>query len=64
MVKNTIANTAYHFHLHKDYNDVAETIIICEQQMIIHVVHRDDDDCLIIRRNLTIMWRPKTDCKT
>ena len=26
MVKNTIANTAFHFHLHKDYNDVAETI--------------------------------------
>jgi len=63
MVKNTIANTAYHFHLHEDYDDVAETIKICEQ-MIIHAVRTNDDDCLIIRKNLTIMSRPKTDCKT
>ena len=26
MVKNTIANTAYHFYLHENYDDVAETI--------------------------------------
>jgi len=26
IVKNTISNTAYYFHLHEDYDDVAETI--------------------------------------
>jgi len=26
MVKNTIANTAYHLYLHGDNDDVAETI--------------------------------------
>ena len=58
IVKNTISNTAYYFHLHEDYDDLAETIT--NMQMKIQAMRTNEDGCLIIwKKTNDYVKRPK-----